>query len=197
MAGWLLIGLVHIGQEVSLLHFLVELILAIDKSRGLLDVVPLLGSLTVSVGPPLGHRVWLVDLGVDSHWMTCGFLVRLVHIWQEITLLHFLVEFLLTIYESGSFLNVVPFLRSLSVAMGPPLSHIIRLIRLTYLRGNAHWVRCWFTVLMVPGRELLGWLPCLVIKLVIFAWVPLMTVDMPPIIHFLGSIAISISPLIV
>lgn len=73
------------------------------------------------MSPPLRHSVWIIQLGCDSHWVLLRLSVVSVHIWEEVALLHFLMELILRIYESSGLLNVVPFLRSLTVSMRPPL----------------------------------------------------------------------------
>lgn len=53
MAIWFWIVMVHIWDEIALLHFVVELGVAIAEASGFLHVIPFLGSLPVAVGPPL------------------------------------------------------------------------------------------------------------------------------------------------
>jgi hypothetical protein len=149
MSSWLAILAVHIWQEVTLFHLLVEFLLTTTKTGSLFDVIPLLRALSISVSPPLSHRVWSAQLGCDTHWMTRWLTVIAVHIGQEVSLLHFLMEFILVSAEPCSFFDVIPLLGALSVSVCPPLGQVI-LIVLTNLCGYSHWMVCWLGVMMIP-----------------------------------------------
>lgn len=113
--------MVHIRQAISLFQIMMEFVLRVAESGCLLDEVPFLGALAVPVGPPLCHRFWWIHLSINSHWMAIWFWIVMIHIWDEIALLHFVVELGVAIAEASGFLHVIPFLGSLPVAMGPPL----------------------------------------------------------------------------
>lgn len=110
MTCWFGIVLVHIWQEISLFHFLMELVLAIRETGSFFCMVPFFRPLAISVSPPLGHGAWLIYLSSHSHWVTLRLRVSMIHIRKEVALLHLLVEFILTITESGGLLNVIPLL---------------------------------------------------------------------------------------
>jgi hypothetical protein len=87
-----------------------ELFLAIGETSSLFYVVPFFRPLAISVSPPLRQGGRLVYLSSASHWVTLRFRVPVVHIGKEVALLHLLVEFILTITESGGLLNMIPLL---------------------------------------------------------------------------------------
>lgn len=197
VSGWLSIFAIHVGEEVSLLHFLMELSLVGAESGCLFNVVPFLRALSISVGPPLGHRVWLAELSCDTHWVTSWLAILAVHVWKEVSLFHFLMELILISAEPGSFLYVVPLLGALSVAVCPPLCQVI-LIVLTYLCGYSHWMVLWLGIVMIPRGELSTWLWSIVIPLPALSsgcLSVLVVIQMPPIVKLLRAVAISIGPL--
>ena len=157
VTSWFWILMVDTRDEVSLFHFGMEFILVFAETGGFFDMVPLFGSLSITLSPPFGISLFLrkfvhsfiirfIKLSSNTHWMTRWLGVFMVHIWYEISLLHFGMEVFLAICKSGSFFNVIPFLRSLTVSISPPLCHLVWII---YLSIDTHWMTSRLSVFMV------------------------------------------------
>jgi hypothetical protein len=108
VTSWLGVLVINTRNLVSLFHFGMEFILVFAETGGFLDMVPLFGSLSITLTPPFGIRLFLckivhsliirfIKLSCYSHWMTSWFAIWLVHIWYKISLLHFGMEVFLTI----------------------------------------------------------------------------------------------------
>lgn len=136
MTLWLGVRIINVWNIVTLfLDLLVEFFRAIAESGSLNNTVPFLGTLAVSVRPPLLVRVSVgisvkLSCSSESIRVTCWLSVLIIDIWNEITLqIHFGVEGILTIYESGSFFNAVPLLRALTISVCPPLNQTLLTLR--------------------------------------------------------------------
>lgn len=135
MGGWLAISVVHAWNEIALkFDLVVEFILAIAEAGSLLKTVPLLRSLTITMSPPFSLLLikiiqfdtnwlwsWNLSVGSEAHWVRIRLLIVSIQVWNAVTILHLFVEIFVAGGEAGSLLHCVPFLRALTVSVGPPL----------------------------------------------------------------------------
>lgn len=129
VGSWLTICTVDTWDKIALkLDFIVELILAIAEAGGLFEAIPLFRSLSISISPPLSFPLVKIivistnlSIGSETHWVSIGFTIVTIEVWNHVAILHLLVELFLGGTESSSLFGSVPFLGTLAIAMSPPL----------------------------------------------------------------------------
>lgn len=124
MRCWLTISVIDTRNEVALkLDLIVELVLAIGEACSLLETIPLLGSLPITICPPFSLflvKIIYLSVGSEAHCVLHWLGIATVEVWNTIAVFHLLVELLIAVGEAGGLFGSVPFLRALAITVSPP-----------------------------------------------------------------------------